>query len=107
MYVEFFKQRVKAFSVFRNVYTLCGSAENGYSRFIQRACQFYGGLTAECNNNADGLFNAYDVHHIFFAERLKIKPVRRVIVGRNRFGVVVYDNNVISHLLQRPNAMDG
>jgi hypothetical protein len=107
VYVEFFKQSVKTFSVFRNVYALCGSAENGYSRFVQRACQFYGGLTAECNNNADGFFNADYVHHVFFAERLKIKPVRRVIVGRNRFGVVVYDNNVISHLFQRPNAVNG
>ena len=77
---EFFKQSVKAFSVLCGVNSVCGGSEDFYTVFIKIFCELYGSLTAECNNNAERLFNLDDVHNILGCQRLKIEPVRRVIV---------------------------
>ena len=48
-----------------------------------------------------------DVHHVFRQQRLKIEPVRRVKVRRDRLRVVVDDDHLVPRLLERPDAVDG
>ena len=64
-------------------------------------------MSAECNYNAYRLFNLDDIHNIFVGQRFKIKPVAGVKVGRNRFGIVVDEYNLVPKLLKRPYAVNG
>ena len=107
LYTEAFKKRVKLLAVLRCVYTFCGCSENFYSVFIKELCQLYRSLSAESHNNAYGLFNTYDIHDVLGRERLKVKSVGSIIVGRNGFGVIVDYYNVITHFLKSPYAVNG
>ena len=43
-----------------------------------------------------------DVEHALGVEGLEIEPAARVVIGRDRFGVVVDDHRVEAHLADRP-----
>ena len=97
-YREFFQQLVKPLPVLRKVNALGRCAENRYTATIQEFCKLNSGLTAESHNYAHRLFDLDYIHYVLVGERLEIKPVRRVVIGRNGFGVVVDDYNVIPRL---------
>ena len=69
-------------------------------------CELNGGLSAESNYNTVWLFCIDDTHNIFCCERLKVKSVGSVEVGRYGFRVVVYDNNIIACLFKCPYAVN-
>ena len=103
---EGFKQFVKSCTVFCEVNTVSGRTEDTDTLPVKELRQLDCRLTAERNDDTDGLFDLDDVHDIFGRERFKVQSVGRVVVGGNGFGVVVDDNNVITHLLQRPDTVD-
>ncbi len=93
---------VKAFPVLSHINAVGRCTENIDSVFAEIFCQFYSSLSAERNNNAVGLFGLDNTHDVFICQRLEIKPVGCIEVGRNRFGVIVYDHYVEACLFQRP-----
>ena len=101
--VAVFQNFVEAFAVFGGVDVVGVRAENGHAQIVERFCKFNGGLPAELDNRAVGLFHFDNVGDIFGGQRLEIQLVRNVEVGRNRFGVVVDDNRLTARLLERPN----
>ena len=64
-------------------------------------------MTAECHNNAHGIFDLDDVHNVFFAQRLKIKSVGRIEIRRYSLGVVVDYYRLIAELLNGMDGVDG
>ena len=59
------------------------------------------------NDNAFRFFLVDNVQHVLRSERLEIKSVGNVKVGRNCFRIVVYDNRFVTGFAQSPNGMDG
>ena len=105
--MKLFQKLVKPFSVLRHIYAVCTCSEYIYAVFTQKIRKLYSCSAAECHNNTVRIFGFYNIHYILFCKRLKIKPVRSIEVGRNRFGVIVYNYNFIAFFLQCPNAMNG
>ena len=68
--------------------------------------ELYGGLAAVGRHHAYGVFESQDVAHVLGRQRLEIKTVRRVKIGRDRLGVVIDDNYLVSLFFKRPHAMD-
>ena len=62
-------------------------------------CQLDSGLTAELYHNAVGLLGLDDSFNVLLGEGVEIKPVARVEVGGNSFGVVVADYRLVTHFL--------
>ena len=69
--------------------------------------KLYGGLSAERHHRAYRFFRIYYMHYVFRSQRLKIKPVRSVVVGGYRFGIIVDYDHVITHLLEGVDAVHG
>ena len=105
--IESFKQSVKLFTVLCGVYTLSGRTKYSDTVIVEELRQLYSCLSAKRNDDAYRLLDLKDIHNVLGGERLKIQPVRGIIVGRNGFGVVVDYNNVIAKLLKRPYAVNG
>ncbi|MPN22309.1 hypothetical protein SDC9_169692 [bioreactor metagenome] len=76
-----------------------------YALPVEIFCQLDGRLPAKCHHDPHRLFYRQTAAHIFGRQRLKIQPVGGVIVGRNRFGVVVDDDDLVPHLAQAPHAV--
>ena len=104
---ELFQQPVKPFPVFRDIDGLRAGAENRNSVLSQGSGQPDGGLPSEGHHHADGLFHVDNPHHILRGQRLKIQTVRGIIVGGYGLGIIVDDDRVIPHLLQRPDTVNG
>ena len=74
---------------------------------VERLRERDGGLAAEGDHDADGLLHVDDLQHVLGRERLEIQPVGGVVVRGDGLGVVVDDDDVIAHGLERPHAVDG
>ena len=105
--IELFEKLVEALAILCPVDAVGARAEDGHARLIEIAAQLDGGLPAEGDDDAVGLFDVDDVLHVFGGQRLEIKPVRRVEVGGDRLGVVVDDDDFVAELFERPHAVDG
>src|SRR5688500_17895418 len=46
-------------------------------------------LAAELNNDAFGMLDVNDVHHVLEGQRLEVEAVRSVVIGRDRLRVAV------------------
>ena len=62
--------------------------------------QVQGGLAAELEDQALGLFRGHDVEHVFPGQGLEIELVRGVVVGGHGFGVGVDHDGLHPNLLQ-------
>ena len=69
-------------------------------------CKLDRRLSAELYNNAVRLFSSNKRIYIFKCKRIEVKSVACVKVGRYGFGIVIADNCLISHLLERPYAVN-
>ena len=103
----FFKQRFKAFSIFRPIYAVCGSTQNTDTVRIEIRAKVNRRLTTKSDDNAVRLFDIENVLHVFGGKRFKIQSIRRVEVGGNRFGVIVDNRYFVAEFFQSPNAMHG
>ena len=74
---------------------------------VERLRECDGGLPAEGDHDADGLLDVDDLQHVLGRERLEIQPVGGVVVRGDGLGVVVDDDDVVAHGLERPHAVDG
>ena len=104
---ELFQQGVKPLPVLGHVDAVGRGAQNGDALPVQELCQLDGGLSAEGHHHAHRLFHIDDVHHVLRAERLEIQAVSGVIVGGDRFGVIVDDGYGVAQFLQGPDTVDG
>ena len=89
----------KCIAVFRFFYCVAVSAYYFYTASCKRRRKIYCRLSAERCYNAYRFFQMYYIHYVLNAQRLKIKLIRRCIICRNGFGVVVYYYSLISCLL--------
>ncbi len=105
-YSKLLQKRVKPFPVLGKVNAVGRRSEYTHALFIEVRTKFYSRLSAKSYNHAVRLFNIYYVLHVFRRKRFKIKPVRRVKVRGNGFGVVVNYNYFVTHTLQRPHTMN-
>ena len=103
--VQLFAQIFKSFAVFCKVNSVGTCSQDFYSLVVQELCELYRRLSAKSDNNANRLFGINHAHHVFGSERLKIKAVRCVEIGRNGFGVVVNRNHVVAEPFQCPHAL--
>ena len=104
---EPFKKRVEALPVLRDVDGFRAGAQDADPLLIQVPGQPDGGLPAEGHHHAHGLFHPDNVHHVLGGKGFKIQPVGGVVIGGNRFRIVVDDDGVIAHFPQGPDAVDG
>src|SRR4029077_76358 len=63
-------------------------------------------LSAELNDDAFGFFLFVNVEHVLKRERLEIKFVARVVIGRNRFRVRIDHDRFKSELAQCESGVD-
>ena len=99
------QQCVKTAAILRRVNTVCRSTHNRNVILHQAFCQFNRGLTAKGHHRTDRLFNVCDMQHVLRGQRFKVKPIRRIKVGRNRLRVVIDNDNLITGILQRPHTV--
>ena len=81
--------------------------DNGHAQLRQRLGQVDGRLAAQRDDDALGLFEVDDVHHVLDRERLEVELVAARVVRRDGFGVVVDDDGFVARLADRPDRMDG
>ena len=82
-------------------------ADDRHVEFGQRLGQVDGCLSAERDNYALRFFETYDVHHIFDRQGLEIEFVAGGVVRRYGFGIVVYDDRLVSGLAYGPYGVYG
>ena len=92
--IEFGDQLLKALTVFSEVNGIIGRAEDRYAFIIENACKLERCLPPILHDDAEELagllFRTDDFQNVFRRERLKIEPVRGIVVGGNRLGVAVH-----------------
>ena len=104
---EFSEQFIEALAVLGLIDGIGRRAEDGDAVVVQEVRQLDGCLAAERDDNAHGILHAEDLHDIFTGQRFKVQAVCGVVVRGDRLGVVVDDDDVVPHLLERPDAVDG
>ena len=77
------EQLPELFAVFGSSNALGRRAENRNSGLEQAVRQVQRGLPAHLDDHTDRLFGFVNVHHIFEGERLEVKFVGGIVVGRN------------------------
>jgi hypothetical protein len=91
--------------IFRGLDAFWLSAEDGNARCLQSIGEIERGLTTELNENALGFFLIVNVEHVLEGERLEIKFVARVVIGRNRFRIRVHHDRFKPELAERERRM--
>ena len=107
LYAHGAEQSVEFLPVLGEIYALGRGAEDLDSLRDEEVRQRDGGLAAEGHDHADGFFHLEHAHDVLGAERLEVEPGGRAVVRRDRLGVVVYDDDVVAHVPERPYAVDG
>ena len=105
--VKLLEQGIKPLAVLGDVNALGRRAEDADAVAVERLRERDGGLAAEGDHDADGLLHVDDLQHVLGRERLEIQPVGGVVVRGDGLGIVVDDDDVIAHGLERPHAVDG
>ena len=100
------QQLIKTLAVLGHINGIAGGADNMYAVVLQELGQVDGGLTAEGDDDPDGMLRLDDVHHVLLAEGLEIEAVGGVVVCRYGFGIVVDRYNLVSEAAQRADAAD-
>ena len=105
--VKLLEQGIKPLAVLGDVNALGRCAEDADAVAVECLRECDGGLPAEGDHDADGVLDIDDLQHVLGRERLEIQAVSGVIVRGDGFGVVVDDDDVVAHGLERPHAVDG
>ena len=100
--VKLLEQGVKPLAVLGDVNALGRGAEDADAVAVERLRE-----PAEGDHDADGVLDIDDLQHVLGRERLEIQAVGGVVVRGDGLGVVVDDDDVIAHGLERPHTVDG
>ena len=73
----------------------------------QRLGQIYGCLSAERYHDTVGMLQLNDIHDVLYRQGLEVEFVADRIVGRYGFGVVVYDDGLVTGILDGPYCVYG
>ena len=73
-------------------------SENSATGLLKSARNVERRLTAELNDDAHRFFGLVYLENVLDGHGLEVELVRRVVVGRNGFGVAVDDNRLVAHL---------
>ena len=82
-------------------------ADDGHAPLHQGVCQVDGGLAAQGGNDALGVLEVQDVHHILGGQGLKVQLVGGGVVRGDGFGVVVDDDGFKAFAADGVHGMDG
>ena len=105
--VKLLEQGVEPLAVLGDVDALGRCAEDADAVAVERLRERDGGLPAEGDHDAGGLLDVDDLQHVLSRERLEIQAVGGVVVRGDGLGVVVDDDDIIAHGLERPHTVDG
>ena len=98
-------QSGKAFAVFGQVDRIGRRSQDGNPRLFERASELERRLAAELDDHARQRalrhFDVQDFEHVLDRQRFEIEAVRRVVIGRHRFGVAVDHDRFIARILER------
>src|SRR5215218_8069827 len=93
---EITQKRFKALAVLGNIDRLTAAAEDLYTQFVERRRQVNRGLPTELHDDRRhlaspivALFVTQNLVHALRIQWLEVEAVRRVEIGRNRFGIRV------------------
>ena len=92
--------------VFRHLDAFRLRADDRNAGFFQSLREIQRRLPAELHDDAFGKLLLVDIEHVFERERLEIKFVARVVIGRNRFRVRVDHDRFEPDLPQRERGVD-
>ncbi len=92
---------LKAFTVFGAVDCIRTSADDRYTRLLQRTADLQRGLPAILHNHALGLLDTDDFQHVFQGYRLEVQAVGRVVVGGDGFRVAVDHDGLVAVFAHR------
>src|ERR1017187_257167 len=95
----------ESFAVLGNVDHIGGCTEYWNACRFKLLCKLERGLPTESNDYAIRLFKVYDVHHIFESERLEVKLVASVVIGRDGFGIAIYHYCLDTFFFKRERGM--
>ena len=93
---ERMQQLLEPFTVFGRIDHVRRGANDRHAIGFQVQRQLQRCLAAILNNHAPRLFLVNDFQHVFQRQGLKIQPVRRVVVGRDRFRVAVDHDGLVA-----------
>ena len=88
-------------AILRKVDGVGSRPHDRHARLFERARQLQRSLPAEGGNDAIGTLRIDDVHDVLVRERLEIQPVGRVVVGRDRLGVAIHHDGLVSGFRKR------
>ena len=107
--LQLMQQLLEAFAILRQINRIHRGADNRDTRLFQSMREFQWRLSAELHDDpfyrAIYRFRRNHFHHVFCGQRLKIKPVGRIVIGRNRFRITVNHDGLIARLFQRIGGM--
>ena len=106
-YSALVEQLIKTLSVLSSINAVCRGSEYPYAHIGKVLCKLDSCLSAELNNNTVRLFSLNDRLNVLLGKRIEIKSVSCVKVGRNSLRVIVADNCIVAHFLERPYAVNG
>ena len=106
-YPELLQKSIEACAVFGKVNAVGRRAQDWDTFAVEKFRKGDRRLPAEGNHYTDGFFHFNNRPDIFRRQGFKIKPVRRIIVRRHRFRVVVDHDHIVAHVTQRPDAVHG
>ena len=88
----------KFIPVFGIVNALGTGTEDIYILRIQTESQVIGNLTAGRYNDSVRVLQFEDIHHTLKSKFVKVQTIAHIIVGRNRFGVIVDHDTAVTLL---------
>src|SRR5205809_7262394 len=94
------------FAIFRHLDAVRLGVENWSAGGFQCVGEIEWRLSAELHDYAFGFFLIVNVEHVLKRERLKIKLVAGVVIGRNRFRIGIYHDGFETELAQSEGGMD-
>ena len=96
---ERFNNSFKCVPVFSSENGLAAGTDYLNPSLLKRLCKVNSCLSTERSNHTLWLFQVNDIHNIFNSKRLEIQLIRGCIIRRNRLRVVIYNNSLVSHLM--------
>ena len=101
--LQFFEQLPESLAVFRQIDRLGRRADDRHSRRTQALCQVQRSLPAKLHNHSDLRARlrlmVVDREHVFKRQWLKVEPIARVVVRRDRLGIAIHHDGFVAIVL--------